>query len=54
MVNVLKLEVKMSALRCSHYLPSEHINHAKGALFTLRRILQHGQSAIVRGQNGDI
>ena len=46
--DVMKLEIDLGGLVRSHYLSSEQINQAKGALFTLRRVLQNGRSAIAR------
>ena len=46
--DVIKLEMDIGGLVFSSYLSSEQINQAKGALFTLRRVLQNGRSAIAR------
>lgn len=45
---VIKLEIDMGGLKSSTYLASQEVNRAQEALFTLRRILQNGRSAIVR------
>ncbi|CAK9271046.1 unnamed protein product [Sphagnum jensenii] len=46
--DVIGLEVRLHQLEESTFLTSEQIHQAKSALFTLRRVLQSGHSAITR------
>lgn len=46
--DVVSLEIRLSELQESAFLTAEQILQAKSALFTLRRVLQSGRSAITR------
>ena len=45
---VVNLKITIGELKEAPFVPSEHIYHAKSTLFTLRSILQIGQSAIAQ------